>query len=150
MSRGRTRARRSALALLAALALAPAASGCLYVRASGSFGSQLDPALRAQIVAGKTTKAEVLRLLGPPEEFLRSEVLDSLADDERRISGAISVGNRAHDAFTYQHDWIDARGTWPFFYGILWTRVESDLLVIFFDEQERVREVSSRRVTRER
>jgi len=139
--------RACAGALLAALL--PGASGCLYVTASGSFGARLEPAAQARIVAGETTRAQVLELLGPPEEFLRSELSDAMGDDETRISGAISVGNRAHDAFTYQHDWVEARGTWPILYGILRTRVESDLLVIFFDAQERVREISSRRVTRE-
>ncbi|MBW2280360.1 MAG: hypothetical protein JRG76_10315 [Deltaproteobacteria bacterium] len=128
------------------VALLPALSGCLYVSASGSFGARLESGAEARIVPGETTRAQVLELLGPPEEFLRSELTDSMGDEETRISGAISVGNRAHDAFTYQHDWVAARGTWPILYGILRTRVESDLLVIFFDEQERVREVSSRSV----
>lgn len=147
--RPRAAARRWVLAALATLA-GSGTSGCLYVTASGSFGARLDAGTEAQIVAGLTTKAEVLRLLGPPEEFLRSELTDAMGDEETRISGAISVGNRAHDAFTYQHDWVDARGTWLLFYGILRARVESDLLVIFFDEQDRVREVSSRHAPYER
>jgi hypothetical protein len=134
--------------IVASLALL--APGCLYVRASGSFGARFDPALRAQIVPGQTTRAEVVRLLGPPEEFLRSEVANALRDEETRVSGAISLGNRAHDAFTYQHDWLEARGSWPLLYAFLRARVESDLLVVFFDDDDRVRDVSLRRAARER
>jgi hypothetical protein len=134
---------RSIEALLV-VGLALLAPGCLYVSASGSFGSYLDPAVVARIEPGVTTKAEVLALLGPPEEFLRSEVLGSLADEETRIAGAISLGNRAQEAFTYQHDRVDARGTMLVVYNRVRGGVESDILVIFFDENDRVREFGFR------
>lgn len=135
-------------ALLVSLPLL--ATGCLYVQAGGSFGPHLDPELHEQIVPHQTTKAEVLRLLGPPDEFLRPEVREALRDDAKRVSGAISLGNRAHDVFTYQHDWVRARGTWLLLYAFVRARVESDLLVIFFDPEDRVREVSFRRSSLER
>jgi hypothetical protein len=134
--------------LLTCLLLGCLATGCAYVQASGTFGSRLDPARIASIEAGVTTKAQVLALLGPPEEFLRSEVLGSLADDATRVSGAIALGNRAQDAFTYQFDTVEARGTMLLFYNFVRGRVESDLLVVFFDEADRVRELGFRRVER--
>jgi hypothetical protein len=124
-------------------------SGCLYVSASGSFGSYLEPAAVSQIVPGETTKGQVLDLLGPPEEFLRSEVLGSLGDDVSRVSGAVALGNRAQDAFTYQLDTLSAWASMLVFYNHVRGQIETDLLVIFFDEQDRVREVSFRTVSRD-
>jgi hypothetical protein len=132
-----------AAGLLPALLL----SGCLYVQASGSFGSYLDPALVSRIVPGESTKGQVLELLGPPEEFVRSEVLGSLGDETARVAGAVSLGNRAQDAFTYQRDTLSARGSLLLLYNHARGQIETDLLVIFFDEEDRVREVSFRKVT---
>lgn len=133
---------RRMLAMLPLLGL----SGCLYVSAEGTFGARVDPAVVARIEPGVTTKADVLRWLGPPEEFLRSEVLESLADDETRIAGGVALGNRAMDAFTYQRDDVESRATLLLLYNRVRARVESELLVVFFDADDRVREVSVRRV----
>ena len=54
---------------LLGLAVLGAASACTIVRTY--TGSQLPPAVDAQIVAGRTTKAEVLRDLGPPDRLVR-------------------------------------------------------------------------------
>ena len=132
------------LSCLVALCLPLALSGCLYVSASGSFGPHLDPAVVARIVPGETTKREVLAWLGPPEEFLRSEVLESLADETSRVSGAVALGNRAQDVFSWQHDTLEGRGHILGLYNRLQADVQSDLLVIFFDAQDVVREVSFR------
>lgn len=131
---------------LRAAAIAPALllCGCLYVSASGSFGPALDAAAISRIVPGETTKREVLAWLGPPEEFLRSEVLESLADETTRVSGAVALGNRAQDAFTWQRDTLEGGGTLLLLYNRFVARVESDVLVVFFDEEDRVREVSFR------
>jgi hypothetical protein len=136
--------RLGAAALLPALLL----SGCLYVQASGSFGSYVDPALVSKIVPGETTKGQVLELLGPPEEFVRSEVLRSLGDETARVAGAVSLGNRAQDAFTYQRDTLKARGSLLVLGNLVRAQIETDLLVVFFDDQDRVREVSFRKVGR--
>jgi hypothetical protein len=136
-------------ARLASLLPALLLSGCLYVSASGSFGSYLAPASVSEIVPGETTKGQVLDLLGPPEEFLRSEVLGSLGDDAARVSGAVALGNRAQDAFTYQLDTLSAWASMLIFYNHVRGGIETDLLVIFFDEEDRVREVSFRTVSRD-
>ena len=91
---------------------------------------------------------QVLDLLGPPEEFLRSEVLGSLGDDSSRVSGAVALGNRAQDAFTYQLDTLSAWASMLLFYNHVRGQIETDLLVIFFDQEDRVREVSLRTVSR--
>ena len=137
--------RLRAVALMPALLL----SGCLYISASGSFGSYLDPEVVSRIVPGESTKGQVLELLGPPEEFVRSEVLGSLGDETARVAGAVSLGNRAQDAFTYQRDTLSARGSLLILYNRARARIETDLLVIFFDEEDRVREISFRTVSRQ-
>ncbi len=134
------------LAILPLLALAMLLPGCAYVTASGSFGPVLDPELIAGIEPGRTTKREVLALLGPPEEYLRSEVLEALGDDTTRVRNATALGNRARDAFSWQHDRLRGNATMLLFYNRARAHFESDLLVIFFDDEDRVREVSFRTV----
>jgi hypothetical protein len=133
-----------AAGLLSALLL----SGCLYVSASGSSGSFLDPAVVSRIVPGESTKGQVLDLLGPPQEFVRSEVVGSLGDETARISGAVALGSRAQDAFTYQLESASAWASILLLYNHVRGRIETDLLVIFFDPEDRVREVSFRTVSR--
>jgi hypothetical protein len=129
---------------LALLVLPFLLSGCLYVQASGSFGPRLDPEVVARIVPGETTKRQVLAWLGPPEEFLRSEVVESLGDETTRVSGALALGNRAQDAFSWQRDSLVGSGNVLLLYNRFQADVESDVLVVFFDEEDRVREVSLR------
>ena len=123
-------------------------TSCLYVSVSGAFGSYIDPAAVSEIVPGESTKGQVLDLLGPPEEFLRSEVLTSLGDDASRVSGAVALGNRAQDAFTYQLDTLSAWASMLLFYNHVRGQIETDLMVIFFDQENRVREISFRTVSR--
>ena len=119
-------------------------SGCVYVAASGSFGPDLDPAVIASLVPGETTMAEVLERLGPPQEYVRPEILASLGDETTRVDGAIALGNRARDAFTWQYDDLEGWGTFLVLYNRIQIDAESELLVVFFDENDVVREVSLR------
>ena len=48
----------------------------------------------------------------------------------------------AQDAFTYQLDTLSAWASMLVFYNHVRGGIETDLLVIFFDEEDRVREVS--------
>jgi hypothetical protein len=132
------------LAHLVSLAPACFLSGCLYVAASGGFGPVLDPAVVATLVPGETSKAEVLERLGPPQEYVRPEILTSLVDETARIDGAISLGNRSRDAFTWQYDDLKGSGTFLVLYNRIQIDAESQLLVVFFDENDVVREVSLR------
>jgi hypothetical protein len=131
---------------LACLAPSWLLSGCLYVAATGGFGPVLDPEVVATLVPGETTKAEVLARLGPPQEYVRPEILASLGDETTRVDGAIALGNRAQDAFTWQYDDLRGSGTFLVLYNRIQIYAESALLVVFFDEHEVVREVSLRQV----
>jgi len=128
--------------LLCTLALS--LSGCLSISATARFGPWFPDETLARIVPGETTRAMVLAELGPPDEFLRTEVVDALNDDEARISRSIQIGNRALDVLTWQHDRLRARGRFWLLYLWLENEVESRILMISFDAQDRVRDLSLR------
>ena len=60
-------------------------------------------------------------------------------------SGSIQIGNRAHRVLTWQHDRLRARGRWWLVY--LWTEatIDSDVLMIIFDEDDLVSSAGVRR-----
>jgi len=126
--------------LLAALAL----PGCLFVGARGAAGARLPAGIEARLQPGITTRAEVLALLGPPTEFKRPELSSALVDDELRVSGALAVARRAENVYTWQYDRLDARGSVLLLWNGLALRTASDLLVVFFDERDRVADVAVR------
>ncbi len=132
--------RRLALPLLWLLA----GSGCISITADAELGPRISPAVLEQIVPGRADRAQVLERLGPPDEYLRSEVAGALGDDTVRVSGAVRLGNRAIDVLTWRYDRMRVHGRWWLFFLGLDTTVRSDLLMIVFDEDERVREVSFR------
>ncbi len=132
--------RRLALPLLWLLA----GSGCISITADAELGPRISPAVLEQIVPGRADRAQVLERLGPPDEYLRSEVAGALGDDTVRVSGAVRLGNRAIDVLTWRYDRMRVRGRWWLFFLGLDTTVRSDLLMIVFDEDELVREVSFR------
>ena len=119
-------------------------SGCISMSADADLGPRISPHVLETLVPGQTARAEVLERLGPPDEYLRSEVAGALGDDERRVSGAVRLGNRAIDVLTWQHDRMRIRGYWWIFGVSARTTVRSDLLMIVFDENEVVSEVSFR------
>lgn len=131
------------------IALALALSGCLSMSASSEIGPRISPDVLAEITPGKTTRAEVLESLGPPSEFLAPEVGTALGDEEARLSGSIQIGNRAHRVLTWQHDRLRARGRWWLVY--LWSeaRIDSDVLMIIFDEDDLVSSAGMRRAADE-
>jgi hypothetical protein len=55
--------------LLAPLATLALASACTFVRIYS--GNELPPGVDAQIVAGRSSKADVLRDIGPPDRLVR-------------------------------------------------------------------------------
>ena len=119
-------------------------SGCISITADADLGPRISPAVVEQILPGEATRAEVLERLGPPNEYLRSEVEGALGDDAVRVSGAVRLGNRAIDVLTWRYDHMRVRGRWWIFYLGVDTTLRSDLLMIVFDENEVVSELSFR------
>ncbi len=130
------------LAPLVALLLV--GGGCISITAEADLGPRISPAVVEQILPGQADRAEVLERLGPPDEYLRSEVAGALGDDEARVAGAVRLGNRAIDVLTWQRDRMRSHGRWWLFYVHVDMIVASDLLMIVFDENEMVSEVSYR------
>jgi hypothetical protein len=124
------------------LALSPA---CLYTAGRGSLGPELSDEAIARIVPGASTKAEVLALLGPPNEYKRPELDAVLRDDSARLAAALAVAHRQQDVFTWQRDEVEFGGTWLLLFNRVDARTDSDLLVVFFDEHDVVRDVALRR-----
>lgn len=133
-----------ALGLVLALSVL-ALPGCLYTGGRGSLGPHIDDAVVARIVPGTTSKSEVLALLGPPNEYKRPELDAVLRDDTARLAGALAVARRQQDVFTWQRDELEFDGIWLLLYNRVGARTDSDLLVVFFDESDIVRDVALRR-----
>jgi hypothetical protein len=119
-------------------------SGCVWMAGDAELGPRISPAVLDTIVTGRTKRAEVLARLGPPDEYLRSEVTTALGDDETRVSGAIRLGNRAIDVLTWRHDRLRFRGRWWILALTSTATLRSDVLMIVFDADDVVAEVSFR------
>jgi hypothetical protein len=120
------------------------ATACVSMSAEADLGPRISADVLEAIVPGETGRAEVLARLGPPDEYLRSEVAGALDDDALRLTEAVQLGNRALDVLTWQHDRLRMHGRWWLFVLRARTTVRSDLLMIVFDEHEVVSEVSFR------
>jgi hypothetical protein len=127
--------------LAALLLLLP---GCLYVGARGEAGARLPADVAERIVPGRSTRAEVLALLGPPGEYKRPELSSALVDDELRVSGALAVARRAEDVWTWQFDRLELDGTVLLLWNGFDLITRSDLLVVFFDADGVVADVAVR------
>jgi hypothetical protein len=132
--------------VLGVSALCSALPGCLVTVGRAEVGAGWPADVEQRLVPGETTKAEVLALLGPPTEFKQQELDALLNDDRLRISGALAVARRGKDVLTWQRDVLHAHGTWLLLYNHAWVEVDSDLLVVFFDEHDVVRALAQRRV----
>lgn len=116
---------------VAILALA-AGGGCMVGRVTQ--GAPIPVDALAKLERGKTTRQQVLDLLGPPIEYKRPELADLLLSDEgvrlRPVAGRI-----ASDVFTYQftEGALNLGSVILFTYGRF--DVRSNLLVVFFDER---------------
>ena len=133
------------VACVLALVLGPS---CLYTGGHGSLGPALSDEAVARIVPGVSTKAEVLTLLGPPNEYKRPELEAVMRDDSSRLASALAVARRQQDVFTWQRDEVRFSGFWLLFYNRLAAETDSDLLVVFFDQHDVVRDVALRRAER--
>ena len=103
------------------------------------FGRAIDTGRIASLEVGVSTKADVLRLFGPPTATSRLPVV---AAAESAALGPDAPSEPDPDVFVYEYR--EDRET--FFTAILFTRfrreVLSDRLMVFFDAQDRVRYVA--------
>jgi hypothetical protein len=125
-----------AVAIACGLALALACAGCLNIHYTE--GSPLPRERIALIKAGETTKAEVLTWFGAPEGFSDVSALERLLRDFDLEPESV-LDLPFADALVFRFTEGDGRGyVIPPVYVNLDLRVVSDVLVVFFDDADRV------------
>ncbi len=95
-----------------------------------------DPLRWDQVVAirpGETTRSEVLRRLGAPDSLAAPSVLEDYLES-RGIEPEDTPRMPFEDVFTYQYTRGRVRGFFALFYNRVEMTIESDLLVIFFED----------------
>jgi len=140
----------SSLRKLSALAvLTTLASGCVMSRI------QIDHPIEEEKIAslerGVTTKSEVLALFGPPQEIDGREVtiLGMSADALYGVRPTKPLPERMVTArfFRYQHVRANVFGTLTVVFNFFDFDVKRDVLLIFFDGDDRVEDFAFRRDT---
>lgn len=122
--------------LLATALLASALSGCVLARYHE--GNRLPVERVEQIEPGVTTKAEVLEWFGPPQSYGKASLIERMLVDDAPPEGALAPA-RLEDVLAYEFHEGRARGLLLFLFNYMELRVDSDRLVLFFDETDRVR-----------
>lgn len=130
--------------LLAPLCLA-LATGCAL--GTQRFGRAIDETRLPDLEVGTSTKADVLRLFGPPTSY---SLLPPVPAAEQFGAPAAPPPEPEPDAFVYEY----REDRESFFTVLLFTRfrreVLTDRLLVTFDEQDVVRYVAFERETGER
>jgi hypothetical protein len=124
---------------LLAIALA-----CGCVSADMYEGSEIPWGAVERIHAGQTTRSEVLTWLGAPQNFANPSALVEFLEGEGIESESYSRYPFA-DVFVYQLTRGRLRGFAAIFYNRFELHVDSDLVVILFDETDRVLHLGIRR-----
>ena len=123
------------------IALAPLCAGLFCACALGTqrFGRAIDASGIAELQVGVSTKADVLRLFGPPASHSRLPVVPA---PEAGAPDAVAQAEPDSGVFVYEYR--EDRET--FFTVILFTRfrreVLADRLMVFFDAADVVRYVA--------
>lgn len=129
-------------ARLALCALGLCASACLSI--DTLEGSELPWKAVERIEPGTTTRAEVLRWLGAPQNFANPSELGELLASQGIESETYSRYPFA-DVFVYQLTRGRLRGFFALFYNRFELHVDQDLVFVLFDETDRVLHLGIRR-----
>jgi len=85
----------------------------------------------------------VLDILGPPTEFERPELAASVLDEEMRFAAdLLEVSRRARKIYTWQRDDWDMGGTILLLYNGIFVDARTDIVVVFFDDDDVVMDVA--------
>ena len=137
---------RVALCAAAIVALTLLCSGCII----GQYydGSEIPADKLAQIKPGETTKGEIVEWFGPCEESvspaLASRIVRSLSGRGRPL-GDSAFGN----VLSFQYSRGKFKGIWLIVFNWWQIKAKSDQLVVFFDDNEKVKYYGFRRGTEE-
>ena len=134
--------RRATGVALAALAVAVLLGGSGCVIATYTEGIPIPAERVGAIRPGETTKADVLAWFGPPAKYTDDSLIEDLlggGDNEfERIAGAYDPA-RIPDVLSYEFHAGRMSGVVLLLFNFLSIEVEPDRLVVFFDEEDRVR-----------
>lgn len=131
----------NALVLSMLLAL-PLAAGCAVGRFTEGNRLPLDRVER--IEPGVTTKQEILAWFGPPQNYTEGSLLEQLIVSDEITPGSVAP-YRFSDVLAYQFHEGRASALFLLLFNYVRLEVESDHLVIFFDENDVVRYFGVRR-----
>ncbi len=101
-------------------------------------GAKLDPGKVGQVRIGMT-KAQVLTLLGPPQEFRRPELLDVLFSDVAQKTSVDASAAIFNDVFSYRYTHGDVAIASAILLTWMSADVRSDELIVFFDDRDKVK-----------
>jgi hypothetical protein len=129
----------------AGLLFAALAAGC--VSADVIEGSEIRWETVERIRVGETTRSEVLDWLGAPQNFANPSVLAEFLE-EGGLESEYASRYPFSDVFVYQLTRGELRGFAVLFYNRFELRIDSDLVVILFDQSDRVRHFGVRHAPR--
>ncbi len=129
------RARGLKAAAIACMALCLA--GCAIGRFAG--GSQIAEARIADIKPGVTTRQEILEWFGPPQNYASPTLLNQILRDWDATGGEPLTSYPFANILTYEFDRANLKGVLLILFNYIRVDSRSDRLVIFFDENERVK-----------
>ncbi|MBW2244790.1 MAG: hypothetical protein JRH01_22650 [Deltaproteobacteria bacterium] len=105
-----------------------------------SEGMPVDPARVAEIRPGTTTKADLLAWFGPPSNFSDASLLEDLILSEETTGGpGGGAPRRFSDILAWQAYEGRINGLVMIIFNSLKIRADSDLLVVFFDDDDVVK-----------
>ena len=116
--------------------------GCVI--ANYSEGNRIPMDRVESIQPGVTTKQDVLDMFGPPQDYTDASILEQLITEEH----SPYAPEQLPDVIAYEFHEGRASGVVTLFVNVIKLEVDSDRLVIFFDENERVRYYGVHRGTR--
>lgn len=119
---------------------------CACAVGTQQVGRVIDAGRIAEVEVGRSTKADVLRIFGPPSSYAR---LPAVPDPGERtgLPDATSPPGEAADVFVYEYREDRERFLTTLFFTRFRREVLSDRLVVFFDEDDVVEYLAFARQT---
>lgn len=127
--------------------LAPILSACI----KGYFmeGNKIYEDYISQIKIGQTTRDDILKWFGPPVEFQDPKTLKMLLKTLDLTAETPAVDHPFEDAFVYEFTYAKTSGFSIIVYTHIKTDSKKDILMVFFDDNDKVKYYAFRKGTEE-
>jgi hypothetical protein len=103
----------------------------------------------SRIQNGVTTREEILKWFGPPVEYQDPETLKMIMQTLDLTADSMAVTHPFEDAFIYEHVYAKTSGVFALVAIYLKTDTKRDVLIVFFDENDKVKYYAFRKGTLE-